>query len=150
LIAVDTNILIYAEDPDDPNGRHDKSAVLLEKLSTAPTIIPIQVLGEFLNVCRRKQVAPMDLAAAKVATYAAVFETPVTISQDLFDAMEISSSFGLQYFDALIVAVAQRAGANLLLSEDMHDGLEIEGLKIINPFAAANETLLADYFANAL
>lgn len=150
MIAVDTNILIYAEISDDPYGRHDKSALILEKLSTEPSIIPVQVLGEFLNVCRRKQIVPMDLAAAKVANYAVVFESPVTMSQDLFGAIEISSTFGLQYFDALIVAVAKRSGAKIILSEDMHDGLEIEGLKIVNPFAAANETLLADYFGSAL
>jgi predicted nucleic acid-binding protein len=146
LIAVDTNILIYAENPDDPHGRHHRSAVLLEKLSTAPTIIPVQVLSEFLNVCRRKQIVPMDLAAIKVANYGVVFETPATIFQDLLDAVEISSNFGLQYFDALIIAVAQRAGATMLLSEDMHDGLDVAGLKIVNPFVASNSALLADYF----
>jgi predicted nucleic acid-binding protein len=148
LIAVDTNILIYAEDPNDPNGCHEKCALLLTRLSTAPTLIPVQVLGEFLNVCRRKQIVPMNLAAAKVANYQMVFESPVTISQDLFEATKISSAFGLQYFDALIVAVARRAGAKLLLSEDMHDRLTIDNLTIVNPFAAANETLLADYFAS--
>ena len=39
-------------------------------------------------------------------------------------------------------------GATILLSEDMHDGLEIEGLKIVNPFVIANEILLADYFGS--
>jgi hypothetical protein len=32
----------------------------------------------------------------------------------------------------------------------MQDGLELDGIRIINPFSTANETLLADYFGSAL
>jgi predicted nucleic acid-binding protein len=58
--------------------------------------------------------------------------------------------FKLQYFDALIIAVASRAGARILLSEDMHDGLVVDGLRVVNPFVAGNETLLAEHFDSAL
>jgi predicted nucleic acid-binding protein len=78
------------------------------------------------------------------------FDCPETGSADLLEAFDLAERKMLQYFDALIVAVTKRAGAAILLSEDMHDGLEIGGLKIVNPFVAANETFLADYFANAL
>jgi predicted nucleic acid-binding protein len=78
------------------------------------------------------------------------FDCPETGSADLLEAFDLAERKMLQYFDALIVAVTKRAGATILLSEDMHDGLEIGGLKIVNPFVAANETLLADYFASAL
>lgn len=53
------------------------------------------------------------------------------------------------FFDAVIIAVARRAGATLLLSEDMHDGLVIEGLTIVNPFVAGNEGVLADWLGSA-
>lgn len=150
MIALDTNLLIYAEDPTDPNGRHEVAASLIEKLAIGQNIIALQVLGEFLNVCRRKQTISLDLALSKAETYAFVFESPSTLAPDLLAAVQVSELYHLQYFDALIVVVSRRAGATILLSEDMHDGLEIEGLKIVNPFAAANETLLADYFGSAL
>jgi predicted nucleic acid-binding protein len=150
LIAFDTNILIYAEDPHDPNGRHEIAVQLLEKLSFDQNIIPVQVLGEFLNVCRIKRIISLDLAASKITNYAKVFETPSTQIADLESAVELSPVYNLQYFDALIIAVASRAGATILLSEDMQDGLEVNDLRIVNPFVFANETLLADYFGNAL
>ena len=62
----------------------------------------------------------------------------------------LAEKYQMQFFDALIVVITRRAGATILISEDMQDGLEIDGLRIVNPFAAANETLLADYFGSAL
>ena len=92
----------------------------------------------------------MSAAIKRTRNYADIFETNYTTFADLDRAVELSQSYNLQFFDALIVAVAQRARAILLLSEDMHDGLEIDGLRILNPFAAANEALLADYFGSAV
>lgn len=61
----------------------------------------------------------------------------------------MAARYDLQFFDAVIIAVARRAGATLLLSEDMHDGFVIDGLTIRNPFDAANEILLADLLGAA-
>lgn len=150
MIALDTNILVYTEDRVDKLGRRKLALDMMEKLTAGGHIIPCQVFAEFINASARKKLLPLEMAAAKVQLYSDVFETPSTTFQDLIDATKYSGGYNLQYFDALIIAVASRAGAVILLSEDMHDGLEIAGLKIVNPFAAANETLLADYFANTL
>lgn len=150
MIAFDTNILVYAELPDSIDPRHRQAANLLSKAGLTGGVLPVQVLGEFLQVCRRKKILDVDLASAKVQTYSTVFQIAPTEVDDLLAAQELLKQFNLQFFDSLIVVVASRVGATLLVSEDMQDGLEINGLTIINPFAAANETLLADYFANAL
>ena len=150
MIAFDTNILVYAEALDDPFQRHIKSRSLLGKATLSDAVIPLQVFAELSNVCNRKNILkPLDLAT-RIAEYESFFQTPANDMRDILLASTIAEQFKIQYFDALISAVAVRAGATILLSEDMHDGLEIGGLKIINPFAAANETLLADYFANAV
>ena len=150
MIAFDTNILVYAEALDDPFQRHIKSRSLLGKATLSDAIIPLQVFAELSNVCNRKNILkPLDLAT-RIAEYESFFQTPANDMRDILLASTIAEQFKMQYFDALIIAVAARAGATILLSEDMHDGLEIGGLRIINPFAAANETLLADYFANAV
>ena len=90
------------------------------------------------------------MASQKIDAYAEVFQIPHTMLDDMTVTTALLSKFNLQFFDALIIAVARRAGATILLSEDMHDGLEIDGLRIVNPFAAANDALLADYFGNAV
>lgn len=149
MIAIDTNILVYAEQKEE-HERHEQAIILMEKLTTGAHCIPIQVFAEFMNACRKKKLLNMEQSARKIRLYGNVFETPYTLQDDLVAAAELLTPFKLQYFDALIITVAARAGATMLLSEDMQDGLEIEGLKIVNPFAVANETLLADYFANTL
>jgi predicted nucleic acid-binding protein len=52
----------------------------------------------------------------------------------------------MQLWDCVVCAASARAGAKVLLTEDMQDGRILDGLRLINPFAASNadaiETLL--------
>ncbi len=149
MIAIDTNILVYAELPAEQDARHGKAAHVLALAALAGSILPLQVLGEFLNICRNKKMLAMDAAALRVSLYMATFDTIATRPDDLLDAAALSYRSQLQFFDAVIIAVARRAGATVLLSEDMHNGLVIDGLTILNPFNAANETLLAGLLGSA-
>jgi predicted nucleic acid-binding protein len=150
LIAFDTNILVYAQQDTDENNKHSTAKSLLKKFGIEGGIIPVQVLSEFLNVCKNKlKIAPLD-AIGQVQDYQEIFDCPLSLVDDLTGAAILAEQHKLSYFDALIVTIACRAGATVLLSEDMHDGLEVEGLRIINPFATANEALLADYFGSAV
>lgn len=149
MIAVDTNILAYAQGEADPLGRHLSAASLMKKLVPIDAIIPVQVLGEFMNVCIRKfGLAPTD-AMAQVEDYRLIFRCPVTQTEDIVEAAALLGCHNLAYFDALIVTVAARAGATMLLSEDMQDGLEIGGVRIVNPFVTDNEAMLVDYIDSA-
>ena len=140
MIALDTNILIYADTSADPNDRHAKAVKIFSRLMEPEVIacIPLQVLGEFINVCRHKNILSLQLAANRLVNYAKVFQTPHTLLEDQIAASILSAGHKLQFFDALIITVAARAGAKLLLSEDMQDGLEVEGLRVVNPFVAGN------------
>ena len=150
MIALDTNILVYAESRDDPQGRYEKAIELIALSSAAGSMVPLQAIGEFLNVCRRKKMLDMAVALERAQSYVNLFETPTTVFIDMQQATDWARIFDLQFFDALIAAVVARAGATMLLSEDMHDWRQLEGLRIVNPFAAANEALLDDYFGTAL
>lgn len=150
MIALDTNILVYAESPDDPDGRYDQAIQLIAAVTAVGCCIPLQAIGEFLNVCRRKRKLEMAVALGRVEAYADLFDTPATAFIDMQSAAEWSEAFNLQFYDSLIIAVARRAGATVLLSEDMHDGLVVDGLTIVNPFDDANETLLSEMLGSAL
>ena len=139
MIALDTNILIYAAGKDEPQGRDLAARVLLDRLRPGGAILPLQTIGEFLNVCRRKFILPVEGATERVRLWLLLFDAPATQPHDLVKAARLAHEQTLQYFDALIITVAARAGATLLLSEDMHDGLEVEGLRVVNPFVAGNE-----------
>ena len=148
MIALDTNILVYAVAAEDGMGRHILAQELLDKLGPLRPILPLQVVGEYLNVCRRRENIAFADGLERIEAIMSVHRCEPSIAFDFVKAAAISVNRKLAYFDALIITVAARAGATMLLSEDMHDGLVIEGLKIINPFAPANEALLAEYFAS--
>ena len=51
--------------------------------------------------------------------------------------LEIAKKYGFSIYDSMIVATALQGECDTLYSEDMQDGLLIEGrLRIVNPFAA--------------
>lgn len=143
MIALDTNILVYAQAEERAEPNHLRALEILNAASLTDAIIPLHVYGEFLNVCRRKLKIPPTAATEQVVDYALLFQSPATSLEDLTEAAHLSARFALQYFDALIIAVATRAGATMLLSEDMHDGLVIDGVTVVNPFVAGNTALIA-------
>ena len=143
MIALDTDILIYAECPADIEGRHEIALKIMRELTKGGSLVPMQVLGEFMNVCRKRRLFSPIEAARKITDYATVFLVPPAQLGDLTAAAELSERHKIQFFDALILAVARRAGATVLLSEDMQDGAEIGGVRIVDPFAAANAAWLA-------
>jgi predicted nucleic acid-binding protein len=55
------------------------------------------------------------------------------------DAVERHS---LSFWDAMLWAMANRAGCRVLFSEDLQDGCRLDGVPIVDPFAAANRKLV--------
>ncbi|MBB5685432.1 PIN domain-containing protein [Sphingobium boeckii] len=141
MIALDTNILVYAVSPGgDP--RHAQAAAIMERLFLVSAIIPLQVLGEFLNVAQRKTIIDSDIARQRVEEWLPLFDTAVTDAADLLEAARVSRSSKIQFFDALICTIAGRSGARHLLSEDIQDGMVIGTLTILNPFNPTNQDRL--------
>jgi predicted nucleic acid-binding protein len=147
VIALDTNIFIYAITDDDTEGRHGAACDLLERIARSRAIVPLQVVGEYLNVCKKRQkvsyTAAMDRADHIMRVYHCLASTP----PDYLRAAITAHRYRLQFFDSLIITVARRAGATILLSEDMADGMVVDGLTVVNPFVAANNELLAQWLA---
>ena len=61
---------------------------------------------------------------------------------DLTVGMRGTREHGLSFWDALLWATVRRVGVELLISEDFQDGRSIEGVRILNPFAARNTGLI--------
>lgn len=127
---VDSNVLIYCLKVDDP-----RRTVALETLQGSPHT-SVQALNEFASVARRKlRMRPDDVRDASVALRAWLGEIHSLLVEDHDRAHEIVASYRLQWWDALIVATALRAGADRLITEDLQHGQVIEGrLTIENPF----------------
>ncbi len=131
-IFLDSNVLLYLLSAD--AGKADTAETLLTQ---APTI-SVQVLNEITSVCLRKLKMPWpeitDLLQAVKATCRIVPLTTETHAQ----AMRVAQLHHLSFYDAHIVAAAIASGASTLMSEDMHEGLTVQGVRIQNPFATAH------------
>ena len=128
---VDTNVLLYAVSslPEDA-GKRDRARELLRSRDLA---VSVQVFQEFYYQATR----PGRLSDADaVAFLGTLLRFPVQdVTLDLFrDAVAISRRFRLSYWDGAILAAARAAGCDAVYSEDLSDGQDYDGLRVINPF----------------
>jgi predicted nucleic acid-binding protein len=128
-IFLDTNVVLYAF-VDDP-----RSAVA-EALLANGADISVQVLNEFTNVAHRKlqfEWDQVDEALRAIRTLARTIH-PVDLETHS-GALMLAQRHQFSFYDALIVSSALKARCGVLYSEDMQDGLVVEGdLRILNPF----------------
>jgi predicted nucleic acid-binding protein len=92
-------------------------------------------LQEFYVTVTRKIPKPLSKVDAReiVQTFSAWPVYGVAF-EDIVAATELEEQHSLSFWDSLIVRAAKGVGASTLYSEDLQDGIEIEGLKIANPF----------------
>ena len=132
-IFVDTNILIYAADAAEP-GKQRKSQALLRSLCDERIgVISTQIMQEFYVIAVRK--LGIDPILAKSLIHALQkYETVVVDAALIEEAVDCSILNRLSFWDALIVASAEKANCQFLWTEDLHHGQVIRGVKIENPF----------------
>lgn len=129
---LDTNILICAY----TEHAHAETARFL---AMEPYVISVQVLNEFANVGRRKlglSWTNLDKILIKLADSAQLV-LPLTLATHTA-GRALAERYMLQLYDGVLLVSALEAGCEVLFSEDMQDGLVINGaLAIRNPFAAS-------------
>ena len=131
---LDTNILIYAVDPDEPEKSPIAAALVEEHLVEGDGRISVQVLREFYSASRKLSQPLSDEQARGMVRYFATFSPLTEDARMVLGAVRRSQEYMLSFWDALIVESAILAGANRLLTEDLQHGQEIENLRVENPF----------------
>ncbi len=144
-VAIDTNVLIYAEGFDDQSKQ--RAAQRAIRAFAGNTIVPVQVLGEFFRVMTRKvRVPPSD--AAELCLELSLTHSPLGTSPAAFEAAcELAKMHSIPIWDAVIIAVAAEAGCSMLLSEDGHEGFSWAGVLVVNPFATPHHPRLAKHLS---
>lgn len=128
--TLDTNVAIYAFDDASPKAPVAR-AVLAEV-----AFVSAQVLNEFANVTIRKRKRSWADAAWGVSRIeAAVPQVRALSVAETADALRIGERYRLSFYDALMLAAALAGGARTIFSEDLQQGLVIDGsLRIVDPF----------------
>jgi predicted nucleic acid-binding protein len=140
-VAVDTNVLVYAEGL---NGVSKKSIALevLEALPAESTFLPVQVLGELFNVLVHKASRSRGEAGAAILSWGDAFPLIESSADVLLSAADLAHAHTLGIWDAVILAAAADARCRLLLSEDLHEGFTWHGVTVTNPFQPSRHPML--------
>jgi len=133
---VDTNVLLYAASTAD--DERDKALRAREILAAEDLALSVQVLQEFyVQATRptRSERLSHEQAAGLVEAFLRfpVQETTVALMRA---ALETAARFGVSYWDAAIIEAARSLGCAALLSEDLGDGTDYRGVRVVNPFAS--------------
>ena len=140
-IALDTNVLAYAEGIDGAE-RRDAALALIRRLPQEAAVVPVQVLGELFNVLVRKGGKPRSEARNALLSWRDTFPVVETSPEVILTAADLATDHQLGIWDAVILAAASQAGCRLLLSEDLHEGFTWAGVTVVNPFSTPRHALL--------
>jgi len=134
-VFIDTNVLVYAHDIDEGPKQQVAEDILSGLRHERSGAVSMQVLQEFYNTVTRKLAHPMSKQEARATvddfSYWCVATTPAEIRL----AFRIEDEARINFWDAMIVAAAAKAGATRILSEDLNPSQIIAGIQIENPFA---------------
>ena len=131
---VDTNILIYAHDVDRKAKYPVARRLLIDLVRARSIVLSPQVLQEFYVNVTRKIAKPISKRVAREIVKDFSVWSIDTAPADIASAFRIEDEAKIGFWDALIYASAAKAGADVILSEDMNAGQKIAGIEIRNPF----------------
>jgi len=130
-IFLDSNILVYCYSTTEVVKQATaRSLMLLDNV-----FISTQVLNETANVLHKKYTIPWLQLADLIADFENNFLIHNLTAANTKTACLIAQRYMFSLYDSLIISAALDCNCSILYSEDMTDGLLIDGkLKIANPF----------------
>ena len=127
MIAVDTNILVYAHVSDLPLHEEAKKRLRALAEGNTPWAIPVFCLGEFMRVVTHARLFARPFSAGEAAeALENLFKSPtikVLVPGErylplLFEAVRDAKATGNLVYDAQIAALCRESGVATLLTED--------------------------------
>lgn len=130
--AVDTNILIYVNDPRDA-VKQGTAVSLVSALIDG--VLLWQVACEYLAASRKLEPLGYDRSQAYqyMRDLQQVWHTALPTWNVIARAENLSNRFSLSHWDSMIVAACLEANVQTLYTEDFGYS-SIDGLEIVNPF----------------
>ncbi len=142
-VFVDTNILVYSDDRRDLAKRDVARQWLGHLWQQRTGRVSTQVLNEYYAVVTRKLRPAMERGDARAEVRRYQLWNPWAIDQQTVEtAWSIEARYGLSWWDTLILASAAHAGCRFVLSEDMQHEMEVDRIRVINPFKSDLSILL--------
>jgi len=131
-IFIDTNILVYSIDQKNEDKKQKSRRTLKKIIESHQPVISTQVIKEFYVVSTNKLKA--DPIVVKNIIHN--FHNMEIVNNDLElieQAIDISVISQLSFWDALIIAAAEKANCEFVFSEDLSSGQTYRGVMVVNP-----------------
>ena len=135
---VDTNVLLYAVST--APEELDKAAVAREILLRRDLALSVQVLQEFYVQATRESRSDRlrhDQAVRLIESFCRYPVQELTLSI-VRAAFATRARWKISYWDAAILEAARASGCDIVLSEDLSDQEDYEGIRVENPFRGAS------------
>lgn len=130
---LDSNVILYAALP--PKQDRRKASVALDLLRTSDYGVSGQVLAEVYNVLSRTAAPQIDETEIDLWIISLAERPFAPIDAALVRrGIAISRRYKISYYDAAIVAAAERLGAGTLYTEDLNNGQSYGAVTARNPF----------------
>lgn len=131
---LDSNILIYAYDPTDPAKQRTAQNLVLKALD-GEILASTQVLAEFAAILLHKITPSPGVDTVKLLLDAlSPIKLIIPDEGTVRRAVEAHATYGLHFYDGMIVAAAERGGCKRIWSEDLNSGQKYFGVVVENPF----------------
>jgi predicted nucleic acid-binding protein len=131
---LDTNVLVYAYQTSDP-GKQRIARQLLSRAVAGEFTISTQVLAEFATTLLHKLQPPLSIEEVTIALDGLGPIPLIVPDGDIVRrAVEARGAYGIHFYDGMIVAAAERAGCEKILSEDLNSQQKYFGVLVANPF----------------
>jgi predicted nucleic acid-binding protein len=134
-ILIDTNLLVYLFDVNDP-VRRSRSQRVLERLeATGSGRLSVQNLAEFFSVATRHLSPPLSPAAAlrQLGIFMRLWPVFDLTEMVVLEAGRGVRDHGLSYYDAQIWATARLNQVPVVFSEDLQVAPLLEGVRFVDP-----------------
>jgi predicted nucleic acid-binding protein len=135
---LDTNVLVYLVDRDEPVKQAVAERLWSEEAATGNLVLSTQVLAEFFHATTKQ--GRNLLAPAEAEEFLLRFSLLEVVPSDaalVLAAVARTRTDRISLWDALIVEAALAGGCTRLLTEDMQGGRSFDGLVVENPFRGA-------------
>jgi predicted nucleic acid-binding protein len=129
---LDTNILIRAVErkPDDAQ----KSAICRQLVGNEVFGVSAQTIAEFVNATSRAKVALPATDIELWIDYLSSMPFTVLDSAIIRRGFWLRQRYQIQYYDAALIAAAERLGALVFYTEDLNHNQVYGSVRAVNPF----------------
>lgn len=141
-VSLDSNILVYAIDASDAD-RHRTAKRVIALAARRDCVIVLQALAEFYYIATRKAGLPASQARSQVQELQSIFPVTLPGPTALQTAIDLAERYRINFWDAMLLAVARQAGVTVVLTEDLQDGQDYDGVRCVNPFGRTTAELTA-------